>query len=316
MKPVKMGNKGDEFGDRMKMYEMREAGRRCLPMLPICVRLDGKNFSRFTKGLDRPYDEGFVRLMWSVTEQLVEETGAVIGYTQSDEISLILYSNDLRSQVYFDGRIQKLCSVLASMATAFFNGSDRDILLPSKIGKGMAFFDCRVWTVPNKMEAANAILWRERDANKNAIQSATRAVYSHKECHDKDTGEMIQMLAAKGITFEDYPAYFKQGTFFQRRKVTRKFTTDEIDKLPEKHEARRNPNLEIERTEIRRLEIGPFDKVSNRSAVIFEGATPLYDPAYAVQKHTERMAAKGADVDTEFTNPNDGSFTLQKPPDE
>jgi len=302
---MKMGHKGDDLGDRMKMYEMREAGRRCLPLTPILVRLDGKNFSRFTKSLARPFDEGFVRLMWSVTEQLVAETGAKMGYTQSDEISLVLYSDDMRSQVFFDGRIQKLCSVLASAATAFFNGSDRDTLLPSKIGTGPALFDCRVWTVPNKTEAANAILWRERDAYKNAIQSAARSVYSHKECHDKDTGEMIQMLSAKGIEFEThYPAYCQRGTFFQRKTVTRKYTTEEIDRLPLKHDARTNPDLEIRRNEVKRCAMPPFDQVINRVEVIFDGAQFLVHPNYAHELHLKSLASRGVDLGTlpQFNN--------------
>ena len=109
------------LGDRMKMYEHREVGRRAMPRLPICVRIDGKTFSRFTRNLARPYDERLSELMVHTAEVLVEKTGARIGYTQSDEISLILYSDSPNSQVYLDGRIMKLTSILASIATAAFN---------------------------------------------------------------------------------------------------------------------------------------------------------------------------------------------------
>ena len=106
------------FGDRMKLYERMEAGRRFMPRLPICVRLDGKGFSKWTRGLARPYDPRLSALMEHVATRLVEETQAVIGYTQSDEISLVFYTADPKAQVFFDGRIQKMTSVLAAMTTA------------------------------------------------------------------------------------------------------------------------------------------------------------------------------------------------------
>jgi tRNA(His) 5'-end guanylyltransferase len=161
------GDKNDEFGNRMKEYEGQEAQRRFLPLLPICVRIDGKNFSNWTRNLERPYDARLSDVMIGVTRALMEESNAVLGYTQSDEISLILYSDRYQSQVYFDGKIQKLVSVLASMATGYFNEFAK---AQFKEGyPGLANFDCRAWTVPNQEEAANAILWREKDATKNSI---------------------------------------------------------------------------------------------------------------------------------------------------
>ena len=103
------------LGDRMKDYEKRETARRPLPMLPVCVRLDGKRFSRWTKGLERPYDPRLSALMVDTTRHLLDETSAVIGYTQSDEISLVLWSDDPKRQLFLDGRLQKLVSILASI---------------------------------------------------------------------------------------------------------------------------------------------------------------------------------------------------------
>lgn len=160
----------DELGDRMKFYEAIEVKRVLMPTLPICCRLDGKCFSKFTKDLARPYDEKFSKIMIDITRYLVEETNACIGYTQSDEISLILYSEDIKSQTFFNGRIQKLNSVLASMATAklmyllFTN-------FPKKI-KELPSFDCRIWNVPSKIEAVNNLIWRQMDCSKNSISMA------------------------------------------------------------------------------------------------------------------------------------------------
>lgn len=260
------------LGDRMKMYERREAGRRCMPRLPICVRIDGKTFSTFTRGLARPYDARLSELMVQTTEHLVEKTGAVIGYTQSDEISLVLFTDRPGSQVYLDGRIQKLTSVLASMATATFNAR-LPSLIPEKADK-LALFDCRVWTVPDREEAVNALLWRELDATKNSISMAARAVFSHSQTHKKNGSQLQDMLHEQGINWNDYPSFFKRGTFVQRRSVTRRFTIEERASLPPKHAAHANPELTITRTAIQRLDMPPLRSVINRVAVVFEGAAP------------------------------------------
>lgn len=97
----------DDLGDRMKVYEMAEAGRKFMPLLPIVARLDGKGFSSFTKGLLRPYDERLSNLMVDCTKYLVSETNACCGYTQSDEITLAWYAPDYKSEIYFAGRISK-----------------------------------------------------------------------------------------------------------------------------------------------------------------------------------------------------------------
>ena len=89
----------DPLGDRMKDYEGRETKRRFLPLLPVCARLDGRAFHTWTKNLERPFDKRFVNLMRDVTSYLVQETNAVVGYTQSDEISLVFYSPDPKSQI-------------------------------------------------------------------------------------------------------------------------------------------------------------------------------------------------------------------------
>jgi len=257
----------------MKDYEKIESGKKFMPLLPICIRIDGKGFSKFTKGLQRPYDERLSNLMCDTTQFLVKETQSCIGYTQSDEISLIIYSDDYKKQTFFNGKIQKIVSVISSLTTAFFN-SKLNQYLPEKSNK-LAVFDCRVWSMPTLEEAANVILWREFDATKNSISMAARCYYSHKALYEKNGSEMQDMLFEKGINWNDYPNFFKRGTFIQRRKVYKKFSTDEIDKLPINHEARSNPDLMIQRYEIKKLEMPPFSKVINRVGVIFNGESPI-----------------------------------------
>jgi tRNA(His) 5'-end guanylyltransferase len=263
----------DALGDRMKEYESQFAGVRFLPLLPVVARLDGKNFSTFTRGLRRPYDERLTNLMIDTTASLVEETNAVCGYTQSDEITLAWYSSSADSQIYFDGRVQKMVSVLAATCTAHFNAKLAQVL-PEKTGK-LPVFDCRVWQLPTLTEAANVFVWRELDATKNAITMAAQEFYSHTELHEKNGAEKQEMLFAKGVNFNDYPAYFKRGSYIQRRKVTGKFTAEDLEALPPKHHARTNPDLVVERTEYRRLDLPPILKVTNRVGVIFHSEEPI-----------------------------------------
>lgn len=236
----------NEFGDRMKLYENIEARRRFVPLLPIIVRLDGKCFSSWTRGLKRPYDPRMIELMTLVTKKLVKETNAVIGYTQSDEISLILYSDDIIRPVYFDGRISKIISVLSSVATYWFNQLKMDVELDENITAKPAFFDCRAWTVPNLTEAVNSILWRELDATRNSVNSAARSVYSHDELHGATKAEVMDMLMDKGINWNDYPSSFKRGVYVQKRNVLG------------------NSN------EITVLDLPPLNTIENRVDVIFK----------------------------------------------
>jgi tRNA(His) guanylyltransferase len=263
----------DLLGDRQKIYEGMEADRRLMPQLPVMARIDGRSFSNFTRKMTRPYDQRMSDLMIATTAWLVEETNSCMGYSQSDEITLSWFSDDPKSQIFFDGRIMKMTSQLAAMASVYFNDQFKKYFTDFD-RPFLATFDCRVWNVPSLEEGANCFLWREWDATKNAISMAARHYYSHNELNNKNGKEMQELLFQKGVNFNDYPSFFKRGTFIQRKKVVRKFTTEELDKLPEKHDARTNPELTVERSEYRMLNMPPFSKVTNRAAVIYLGEEP------------------------------------------
>jgi tRNA(His) guanylyltransferase len=262
-----------DLADRMKLYENIGAGQRLIPNLPVCIRLDGKAFHSWTRGLKRPYDHRLHTLFDETTKFLVEASDAVIGYTQSDEITLILSNGGKPdSQIFFDGRISKLTSVLASMATAKFNALVPSIL-SEKQGR-LALFDGRVWTVPSEQEAVNCLLWRELDATRNSIQMAAQALYSHTQLHQKNTAQMQAMLWQKGVNWQDYPTRFKRGGYFQRRVIERTFTVEELAQLPPLHEARGHPDMRIRRQVIVPLELPPLLQMANRAEVIFRGCAP------------------------------------------
>ena len=280
----------DDLGDRMKSFEMIEAGRILIPQLPIMIRCDGRAFHSFCKGLKKPFDERLTDLMIATTKFLIEETGATIGYCQSDEISLCIWNDNYETEVIFNGRIQKLSSIIASLATYYFN-RELPNYIPEKAPKSaffdgkawtvpsvgkMALFDCRVWNVPNLDEATNCFLWRELDATKNAISMVAQSQFSHKELQGKHGNEMQEMLfQQRGINFNDFHSKFKRGSFIKKVTKVSKFTFDEITNLPLNHDARRNPDLTFKRNVIERVELPQLSKIVNRVKVLFENETPI-----------------------------------------
>lgn len=265
-----MTDSKDDLGDRMKEYEGKETNRRFFPQLPVYARIDGRGFSKFTKGMLRPYDPRMTNAMIETTKYLVDQTHAVIGYVQSDEISLLYQAPDsIGGTVLFDGKTQKLVSVLASLATAAFTRAvmtSSDDQFRSYVDR-MPHFDARVIQLPTKQEAANMFLWRNMDATKNAVSMAARHYYSHKELQGKSGPEMQEMLFQKGINFNDYPPEFKRGTFLRRVTYQRMFTDEELSRIPSMH--RPDPDLVVTRSEVRVIDCPPFSKVENRVAFLY-----------------------------------------------
>lgn len=263
----------DDLGDRMKAYEAAE-DRRLDGSLPIYVRIDGRGFSRFTRGMARPFDPAMTEAMTATAAGLVDRTHARIGYTQSDEISLVFMADGEVSQVFFDGRIQKLASVLAGMATALFTAALLRGPLAS-YAERLPHFDCRVVGLPSETEAANMLLWRELDAAKNAVSMAARAHFSHKALHGKSCRDMHAMLAEAGVDFAAFPSAFTRGTFLRRETYERAFTADELARIPEPH--RPPADAVVTRSEVRAIDMPPFVTVANRADVVFRWAEPVVE---------------------------------------
>lgn len=236
----------DSFGDLIKSYENVESARTFDPSRPVIVRLDGKAFHTLTKGFDKPFCNRFANWMQDITKNLVEQSDALIGYTQSDEITLVFYREDQKREMYFGGRIQKLCSVLASMATMY--GMKNISQLPSIAYNRNIMFDCRAFQVETTQLATFCVSWRILDAYRNAVNAISQAHFTHKQLLNKSSDEKLEMLGELGITLNNFSHYNVYGTLFKRTSIARKFTTHEIDALPEKHKAKYNPDLIVERS--------------------------------------------------------------------
>jgi len=262
-----MSETKDAMGDRMKSYESATDQR--LPRnLPIVARLDGKGFSKWTADLERPFDGRLHNVMSSTMRFLATKTHAKAAYTQSDEITLGWTNETKDSQVWFDGRVLKMASVLSAMASSYFNRQWASFMPFGVEERPLAFFDCRVWSVPNLDEAANTFLWREFDCTKNSISQATRHYYSHKQMMNKNGIEMKEMLILKGVNWQDYPNWAKYGTYVVRRVVERELSDDEMAKIPVEH----RPTGPVPRSWYVTLS-DSLRWCSNRPDVLFKGET-------------------------------------------
>ena len=231
------------LGNRMKNYE--SINRTFLiPKMHTVLRLDGRAFHTYTKQFEKPFDDFLINTMDETAKYLCSKIqGAKLAYVQSDEITIYLSDNDeLETQMWYDGNIQKMVSVSASIATTKFNhlmilrqikksaekvqehnANEENEIKYSTYGfiecdiekMQMAEFDSRVFQLPNAEETVNCVLWRQQDCTRNSIQSVAQSLYSQKELHGKNTSVLQEMIFQKGINWNEYDAKLKRGRFIQ-----------------------------------------------------------------------------------------------------
>lgn len=230
-----------ELANRMKEYEKRN--RYYLQKrMPVIIRCDMRAGHTFTRGFERPFDKIFMKTMQETAKYMCENImNCKLAYIQSDEITLILIDYEkLETEPFFDYRVDKLCSIAASMATMafnrFFSNNIQDFLfnLCDPLGEKIlsenkekynkyskvyiqalekgAMFDARCFNIP-KEEVTNLLFWRQLDATRNSIQMVGQANFSHKELQNKSCNMIQDMLhEQKGINWNDYPTECKRGT--------------------------------------------------------------------------------------------------------
>ena len=235
------------LGDRMKQYYENVTRTYLTRRTPAIIRLDGKAFHTFTRGFDKPFDKCIVRSMQETMNFLCNSIqGCVIGYTQSDEISLVLCDyQKLDTSAWFDYNIQKLVSVSASMATFKFLDCMRDYayLLQHRLNaynaitdygiehveltyeqamnkadkiirklQSGAFFDARAFSIP-KEEVCNYLIWRQQDATKNSVMTLAQQYYSQNQLNGvKYKQAEDKLFTEKGINWNDLPTAVKRGS--------------------------------------------------------------------------------------------------------
>lgn len=197
----------DSLGDRMKgNYENRT--RMMLPRRAFTVlRADGKAFSSFTRHCDKPYDLNIVAAMDAALLALCREAqGAFFGYVQSDEISVVCADfMTIGTEAWFDGNLQKIVSVGASVVTYEFN----HFIVGTP---GRALFDCRAFSIADPVEVENYLIWRQQDATRNSIQGLAQAHFSAKRLHGVTNPQAQELLMTeKNINWNDRPTGDKRG---------------------------------------------------------------------------------------------------------
>lgn len=225
------------LGDRMKRYESVPKNY-LMRRQPAIIRLDGKAFHSFTRGFVKPFDDYMIEAMQQTMLYLCKEIqGCVFGYTQSDEISLVICDyHKLDTDAWFGYNVQKMVSISASMATLKFNkvfselveglyvsGDELDDIiggmpievyfdnLQDAAHRG-AIFDSRVFNVPIE-EVNNYLLWRQRDATRNSIQGLAQSLYSHKQLEGISSKNLQnKMFTEKGVNWNDLPTHKKRGS--------------------------------------------------------------------------------------------------------
>lgn len=191
---------------------------------PKIIRLDMRSGKNFTKGLDKPFDKFFSHCMVETTKQLCAHIpGARLGYTQSDEITIVVKDINKTNQKvgFFNNSLTKITSVVASLCTSIFNKIwTEEVAKLSKEGKStkgyidkifLGVFDCRFFEVPNETEIMNNLLWRQNDCYRNAVNAAAIEYFSQKELEGKNTQEKINMLEQVGHSFQTMPMKFSKG---------------------------------------------------------------------------------------------------------
>jgi len=225
--------KDKSLGDRMKEYESCY-GFKIPNRSYVIIRLDGKGFSKYTKAFDKPFDDLLSNVMDVATIELCNYMNPLFAYTQSDEISLVFSTiENIESEMVFDGKLQKLCSISASKVTAAFNKKMLEMLafsmpcesLVAKIFSNDlpqidAVFDSRVFVIPDFRDVSNYFIWRQQDCTRNSVSMAASANFSHKLLEGKSSAEKQEMLfQEKGINWNDYANKYKRGTVIKKQQI-------------------------------------------------------------------------------------------------
>ena len=232
----------DDFDKQMRVYE-QSLDQNILPDMYMVARLDGRGFTKFTKkaGFEKPFDESFRDLMSDTVKYLMTESGFnfIYGFTESDEISLLFAPDDQT----FGRKVRKLNTTLASCASAYFTTKYKEYLYDNSIvdlelarHKGYLYddsiknlylsictFDCRIIPLPNKERVADCFLWRQEDANRNALNgwcywTLRKEGKSKREATSILSGKGVafknELLLQRGINYNDVPSWQKRGVGF------------------------------------------------------------------------------------------------------
>jgi tRNA(His) guanylyltransferase len=201
------------IGDRFKRYEQVTdfaLSRRT----PVIGRIDGRAFHTLTRNMQKPFDWDFASAMIETAKAVcMEIQGCKLAYVQSDEINVLIIDYDtIQTEAWFDYRLQKMASIAASVASVQFTGSIRKKWLDR-----CGHFDARFFNVPSN-DVCNYFVWRQRDAERNSLQSLAQATFPHKQLQGLNSSELQEKLfTEKGINYNDIDPVQKRGAFIVKQ---------------------------------------------------------------------------------------------------
>lgn len=245
----------------MKMREIY-ADLRCIP--PVMVRIDGRNFKNTLSrmGSEKPYDWRFASAIVSSIEDFFTKSGLspVFAYTFSDEISFYF------REVSFEGRIEKMDSIIASYISSAFSMA----LNPEE----PVSFDSRIIPI-HEENIREYLIWRQDEAWRNCINSYAYYTLISEGMEEKEAAEILknkgasdmhELLFERGINISKVPAWQRRGIMIMKKET-------EIEGF--------NPHLNVKTT-------------STRTKVFTEHNIPLFSSDEG-EAFLEKLLAKKKD---------------------
>ncbi len=258
----------EQLGALHKGYEAH-LEQTLTPGSPVIARLDGRSFSVFTRGLERPYDAAFAECMRATAAYLVEENHASLAYRQSDEITLVWLNQDPLKPMLFDGRVNKLVTTLAAQASVMFNRKLAE-LLPTHAHK-MPTLDARVCQYPTLELVVSNLLWRETDCLRNSVTNLAHVAFGHKALQGVGTEQKLARLREAGQPWEAMPEVYRRGVYLRRKSVLKQLSDAELQRIPEKH----RPQGPVVRSEVLPLTLPLLEDLANPEQALFLNEEPL-----------------------------------------
>lgn len=258
---------------RMKEFES-VTDYSLVPGIPVYVRLDGRAFHTFCRGLGKPFDMDFAGTVKEVAKYLHGKTNALVSFCQSDEISLVYEAPE---KMPFGTRLFKIQSVMAGMCSAAFCVFGSRTAMKDRIERSVPHFDCRVCQM-SLAECANMIVWRSRDAAKNSVTQLALSRFSDRDIHGKDGLEKIAMLHLDGIDYYALPEDLRIGAFFRREVYEKELTDEEVSRIPEKNRvAGADGKIRATRSRISQFYVGGrLEDVANKEGFLFGEEKPVF----------------------------------------
>ena len=257
-----------------KLIESSQISNCLVPGTPVFARIDGRCFHKFTENMYRPFDLTLMNVMDQVAKSLLVEWDAKIAYVQSDEISLVFESTPHDTFPHFNGRVQKLTSLLASSTTAKFSDLSYQHRSPTGYwGKGSSFlpspqFDCRIWQAPREY-LTKYLIWRQEDAIRSSINMCARYYLTDSNLDGVNCETRKTMLLNKGFDWDTMDSELQSGRLF--RKVEMVKTFESLEDLPPQHDALRDTNLAVTRKVPALIQLPRFKTIRNLPEVVLDG---------------------------------------------